>query len=110
VARGRRFGPPEPEGRELPPPRREYVDSLAAVLLRGRRRDEAVEPVRREARRILLARAALPSDAPDAELEAAARRFGLPADEAAALLQPARTDADVLSVGRALARIGEDRR
>jgi Domain of unknown function (DUF4350) len=110
VARGRRFGPPEPEGRDLSPPRREYVDSLAGVLLRGRRRDEAVEPVRREARRVLLARAALPSDAADADLEAAARRLGMPDDEAKALLQPARTDADVLSIGRALARIGEDRR
>ncbi len=110
VARGRRFGPPEPEGRDLPPPRREYVDSLAAVLLRGRRRDEAVEPVRREARRAVLARAALPADAPDADLEAAARRLGIPDDEAKALLHPARTDADVLSVGRALARMGEDRR
>jgi len=110
VARGRRFGPPEPEVRDMPPPRREYVDSLASVLLRGGRRDEAVEPVRREARRALLARAALPSDAADADLEAAARRFGLPDDEARALLQPARSDADVLSVGRALARMGEDRR
>jgi hypothetical protein len=110
VARGRRFGPPEPEGRELPPPRRVYVDSLAAVLLRGHRPDEAVEPVRREARRAVLARAALPADASDADLEAAARRLGMPDDEANAMLHPARTDADVLSVGRALARMGEDRR
>jgi hypothetical protein len=110
VARGRRFGPPEPQGRDLPPPRREYVDSLAAVLLRGRRRDEAVEPVRREARRAVLARAALPADASDAALETAARRLGLSDDEAQALFHPARTDADVLSIGRALARMGEDRR
>ena len=110
VARGRRFGPPEPEGRDLPPPRREYVDSLAAVLLRGNRRDDAVEPVRREARRAVLARAALPVGATDVVLEAAARRLGLPDDEATALIQPARTDADVLSIGRALARMGEDRR
>lgn len=110
VARGRRFGPPQAEVRELPPPRREYVDSLARVLQRGRRRDAAVEPVRREARRILLARAALPADAGDPDLEAAAKRLGLPDDEAHALLQPARTDADVLSIGRALAHMGEDRR
>ena len=110
VARGRRFGPAELEVRDMPPPRREYVDSLARVLLRGRRRDEAVEPVRREVRRALLARAALPSDAGDTDLEAAARRLGIPDDEAKALLHPARTDADVLSIGRALARIGEDRR
>src|SRR5205823_2322401 len=29
LARGRRLGPPEPLARELPPPRREYVESLA---------------------------------------------------------------------------------
>jgi hypothetical protein len=37
VARGRRFGPPEEEGRTLAPPRRQYVDSLAAVVARSRR-------------------------------------------------------------------------
>jgi len=110
VARGRRFGPPELEVKDMPPPRREYVDSLGRVLLRGGRPDEAVEPVRLEARRALLARAALPSEAADSDLEAAARRLGMPDDEAQALLHPARTDADVLSVGRALARMGEDRR
>ena len=101
--------------------------------------------MRREARRVLLARAALPPDAADADLEAAARRLGMPDDEATALLHPAddftfriaseiplvgglgssaaaivaglmaadhlfELDADVLSIGRALARIGEDRR
>jgi Domain of unknown function (DUF4350) len=110
VARGRRFGPPEPERRSLPPPRREYVDSLAAVLLRGGRREGSVEPVRREARRCLASRAALPVDAADADLQAAAHRLGLPEDETKALFDPVRTDADVLAVGRAFARIGEDRR
>jgi hypothetical protein len=109
VANGRRFGPPEPEGRALPPPRREYVDSLAAALGRGRQRDAAIEPVRRAALQALLRRSALPPDADTAALRAAARRLGLPDDEAEALAQHARTDADVVAVGRALARIGEDR-
>ena len=43
VARGRRFGPPEPEGRSLPPPRRDYVDSLAAVVARSKQRNAAVD-------------------------------------------------------------------
>ncbi len=109
VARGRRFGPPEPEGRALPPPRRLYVDSLAATLGRGRQRDAAIEPVRRAARQALIRRSALPPDADAAALRGAAQRLGLPADETDALLEPARTDDDVLAVGRALARIGEDR-
>ena len=46
VARGRRLGPPERERRELPPPRRAYVDALAATMARGKEREEAVRPVR----------------------------------------------------------------
>lgn len=110
VARGRRFGPPEAEGRELPPPRREYVGALAASIARSRRRADAVEPVRREARDMLLRRAALASDAGDDAVREAARRVGLEEADAEALLEPVRTDADVLAVGRALARIGQDQR
>jgi hypothetical protein len=108
VARGRRFGPPEQRARDLAPPRHQYVDALGALLARTRRRDEAVAPVRRRARETLLRRAALPQDAGDDSVLAAARRLGLPDDEASALVQPAATDADVLAVGRALARIGQD--
>ena len=38
-ARGRRLGPPERAVRELPPPRRAYVEALAATLARARRRE-----------------------------------------------------------------------
>jgi uncharacterized protein DUF4350 len=110
VARGRRFGPPQPEGRELPPPRREYVDALAASIARSRRREEAVEPVQREARETLLRRAALAPDSGEDEVREAARRLGLPDADADALLEPVRSDTDVLAVGRALARIGQDQR
>jgi hypothetical protein len=110
VARGRRFGPPQPEGRELPPPRREYVDALAASIARSRRRDEAVEPVRRGARETLLRRAALAPDAGDEAVREAAHRVGLAEADVEALLSPVRTDADVLALGRALARIGQDQR
>lgn len=36
-ARGRRLGPPEQPNRVLPPPRRAYVEALAATLARARR-------------------------------------------------------------------------
>jgi uncharacterized protein DUF4350 len=110
LARGRRFGPPEPEGREQPPPRREYVDALAASIARTKRRDQAVEPVRREAREALLRRVAQPPGADDDAVRDAARRVGLTDEDAEALLAPVRTDEDVLAVGRALARIGQDHR
>lgn len=105
IARGRRFGPPEKEGRSLPPPRREYVDSLAAVVGRSKRRDAAVEPVRREAREELLRRASLP---PDGDLGFAAKRLGFADEDVEALLRPAETDDDVLALGRAATRIRQD--
>ncbi len=110
IARGRRFGPPEEEGRSLAPPRREYVDSLAAVVARSRRREAAVGPVRREARDTVLRRAALPPDAGHAAFEAAARRIGLADEDTEALTRHVETDADVLAVGRAAARIRQDHR
>ena len=110
LARGRRFGPAQQEGRDLPPPRREYVDALAAAMARMRRREEVVEPVRRAAREALLRRVDLAPDLGDEAVREAARRLGLPEVDAEALLQPVRTDADVLAVGRALARIGQDQR
>ena len=110
VARGRRFGPPEPEGRSLPPPRRDYVDSLAAVVARSKQRNAAVEPVRREARDAVLRRSSLPPDATDDGLRLAAKRLGLTDDDAEVLLRPADTDADVVALGRTAARIRQDQR
>jgi hypothetical protein len=108
IARGRRFGPPESPERDLPPSRFEYVEALAAVVARTKRRDEAVGPVRKHARAELLRRAALPPDADDDAVRAAGRRLGLPDEDADALVRAARTDEDVVAVGRALARIGQD--
>jgi Domain of unknown function (DUF4350) len=110
IARGRRFGPPEEEGRTLAPPRRQYVDSLAAVVARSKRRDAAVGPVRREARDAVLRRASLPPDADDDVVRIAAGRVGLADEDAETLLRPARTDEDVLALGRTAARIRQDQR
>jgi Domain of unknown function (DUF4350) len=110
VARGRRFGPPEPEGRDVAPLRREYVDSIAALVARSKRRDDAVGPVRHEARNGLLRRASLPPDAEDDAVRVAARRLGLADEDTEALLRPAHSDADVVAVGRAAARIRQDHR
>jgi hypothetical protein len=110
IARGRRFGPPEEEGRSLAPPRREYVDSLAAVVARSRKREAAVDPVRREARDAVLRRAAMPPDAGHAAFQAAAGRIGLSDEDTEALVRHVRSDADVLAVGRAAARIRQDHR
>ncbi|HEY4236094.1 MAG TPA: DUF4350 domain-containing protein [Gaiellaceae bacterium] len=110
VARGRRFGPPEEEGRSLAPPRREYVDSLAAVVARSKRRDAAVEPVQHEARDAVLRRASLPPDVDNHVVRVAAKRLGLADEDAEALLRRPQTDAEVLALGRVAARIRQDHR
>jgi Domain of unknown function (DUF4350) len=103
LARGRRLGPPQAAGRELPPPRREYVESLGGVLARSRRRQAAIEPVRARARALVARRAALGSEPSDDELRQAAVRLGFP-PEGLFPTGAADTDADVVAAGRALAR------
>ena len=111
VARGRRLGPPELERRELAPPRRAYVDSLAATMARGREREQAVAPVRAEARRRLARRAGLREDADGAAWLEAARGAGLDDEAARALSGRAEDDEAVVATGRALAALaGPDTR
>jgi hypothetical protein len=110
LASGRRLGPPQPNERELPPPRREYVESLGGVLARSRPHDAAVKPVQIRARRLLAARFGLGLSPTDEQIRVAAIRLGLPQSDAAALTQPATTDADVLAIGRAHALIARESR
>ena len=105
LARGRRLGPPEAEDRELPPPRRVYVESLAAVLARTKRPAEAIEPVVAEGKRLLSRHAQL-DDADDKEaLRKAGRRAGLSDAELDSLLGRLRGKAGVVAAGRALAKL-----
>ncbi|HEX2045104.1 MAG TPA: DUF4350 domain-containing protein [Gaiellaceae bacterium] len=101
LARGRRLGPPEPPTRPLPPPRRDYVESLAATLAKTKRPAEATAPLRGLVRR-RLERA---SAGRAADLEAIARRLGLRDDEIRAVLAPAEGGTDIMALGRALARL-----
>jgi hypothetical protein len=103
VARWPRLGPPEPPDEPLFPPRRAYVDALAATLARTRDRTAAVEAVRSAGRERLARRAALPRDANAETWMAAARAAGLTDEEAMALQDT--TDDDGVAAGRALARL-----
>ena len=105
IAKGRRLGPPEQEGRALPPPRRAYVESLAGILGRTQDPHTALGPVRGAARALLLRRAGLSADASDAELRRAAERLGLHDVDIRAVLTPAGGEADAIAAGRALARL-----
>jgi Domain of unknown function (DUF4350) len=105
LARGRRLGPPEAEDRELPPPRRVYVESLAAVLARAKRPGEAVEPVQAEGKRLLAQHAQVDEAQNEETLRQAGRRAGLDDAELGALLGAVRGKADVLAAGRGLAKL-----
>jgi hypothetical protein len=104
ASRIRRLGPAEDERRPLPPPRRAYVDAVAATLARTRKPSAAAERVKDAARRNVARRAGLGADPPDDRIAAAAATLGLSDEEAAALVRPARDeDEDLLLAGRALA-------
>ena len=108
LARGRRLGPAQLPARDLPPPRRVYVESLGGVLARIRRKERAIEPVRARALALLADRARLGASPSPDELRAAGERLGLPPDDLDALFAPGRED--VVAVGRALARLARESR
>jgi len=109
AACGRRLGPPERDRRALPPPRRAYVDAMAATLARTRSPGAAAGPVQAAARERVAARGALGPE-PDADaVDRAAARFGLSEAERNALRGPVRDDDELLAAGRALARMEEGR-
>lgn len=104
-ARGRRFGPPEEVERELPPPRRAYVDAVAASLARTRAPAEAIRPLQQAVRLRLARRAGITVAADDQALRRVGVELGLPEEDLAAVLAPAGNDADVMAVARVLARL-----
>ncbi|HVF74135.1 MAG TPA: DUF4350 domain-containing protein [Acidimicrobiales bacterium] len=104
-SKGRRFGPPDELERELPPPRRAYVDAVGATLAKTGEPAAAARPLQRAARRRVVARAGLPPDAPDDDVVVAAARLGLADDELEALTKTPTGDDDILAAARALARL-----
>jgi Domain of unknown function (DUF4350) len=99
----RRLGPPEDEPQPLAPPRRDYVEAVAAGLAATGDRAGIADAAARGARRRLERRAGLRPGAAEPELHEAAARLGLDDAETAALLD----DGDEpLAAGRALAKLG----
>ncbi|MDP8975390.1 MAG: DUF4350 domain-containing protein [Actinomycetota bacterium] len=102
-SRARRFGPAEEAARPLPPPRRAYVDAVAASVARAKQPDAGVEPLRTAAFGRLARRAGLSPDAGATELVDAARRLGGDPVDVARLLGPITDDDDLVGAGRAAA-------
>lgn len=106
TSRARRLGPPEMESRPLPPPRRAYVDAVAAALARTHRPGASAERVRDAARTRVARRSGLGAEPSDEALVRAAATLGLTDEEAALLTRPAGdSDRDLMLAGQALARI-----
>ena len=98
----RRLGPAEEEARPPAPPRRDYVEAVAAALEGSGDRAGVAGAAARGARRRLELRAGLRPGAAEPELREAAARLGLDEAETAAVLGEGD---DVLAAGRALARL-----
>jgi len=96
----RRFGPPEEDAVALAPPRRDYVEAVAAALAATGDRPGIADAAARAGRRRLAERAGLPPAADEPALRDAAARLGLTPEEADALFGD-----DELGAGRALARV-----
>jgi hypothetical protein len=103
ASRARRLGPPEDQARALPPPRRDYVDAVAATLARTGAEADTAARVRDAARDRVARRAGLGADPSADAVARAAERLGLDEDEVAALSDD---DGDLLAAGRALAASG----
>jgi hypothetical protein len=104
-SRARRLGPPDADPDEPLPPRRAYVDALAATLLRTGDPAGAIEPVQTAARRRIGERAGLDPGADD-EVRRAALQLGLSEHDADAIISPVRSHDDAIRAARALAKLG----
>ena len=104
---GRRLGPPDDIERTEPPARRAYVEAMAGALAQTRQPEVVVAPLQDRARRRLADRAGLAVDAGEDALRPTATQLGLAPDEVDALFRACRTEANVVSVGRAMAHLTE---
>lgn len=105
VARGRRLGPPEDTARPLPPPRRAYADALGGILARTRDSVPVAARMREAIRRRILARSGLPRSASAADIQRSAEALGLGKEEVRALGGSEGSEDDLVTLGRALAKL-----
>ncbi len=107
LSRGRRLGPPELPGRELPPARVEFAEALAVQLAKTRPRSEGVRTARRVVRERLARKLRLAPDASEETLRAAATSRGLDLDLVDSALGLGTGESELLALGRSLRRLAE---
>jgi hypothetical protein len=101
LSKGRRLGPAELPGRELPPARVEFAEAMANQLVRSQPRPDGIRTARRLARERLVRSLRLPPDAADPEIRTAAAARGVDPE----IVDAALGAGDLLAVGRALRRL-----
>jgi len=104
-ARGRRLGPPELPGRELPPARVEFAEALAVQLAKTRPRSEGVRTARRLVRDRLGRELRLPPGAEDDTIRAAAASRGFDPELVESALGSGSGESELLALGSALRRL-----
>ena len=104
-ARGRRLGPPELPGRELPPARVEFAEALAVQLAKTRPRSEGVRTARRLVRARLARELRLPPDANDETFRATAASRGFDPELVDPALGSGSGEGELLALGNALRRL-----
>ena len=109
AARARRLSPPQEDPMRAAPPRRLYLDAMAASLTRTRDRTSLAAALRQEAMARLRRRGGLPPAAGRSKLDAAAAALGLDEAERAALLAAPDDSVDPLHVARGLAKLSRTR-
>jgi hypothetical protein len=108
-SRARRLGPPDQPTRVLPPARSVYVDAMARTLAQTSDRDRALAPLGDWARGRIRQQSRLDADADPEAINDAARGRGLDETEIAALWRPPATEEEVIALGRAVARLTNER-
>ncbi len=105
LARSRRVGEPDRPRRELPPPRADFVEAMAAGLARRTEGSGLAGAFQAHCRSLVARRAGLPADASADAISAAAPGLGLEPDEVEALRASDPGTVDLLVIGRAHARL-----
>lgn len=105
AAHVRRLAPPREDAAAASPPRRLYLDAMAASLTRTRDSARLAEVLREAGLARLAHRAGLPPDAGRSKLAPAATALGLDPAEAGALLAAPGDPVDPLHAARALAKL-----